>query len=214
MTVHLPIANERVTLPFASDKPPYSRDNLHRGVDMSPYPGARGEPVYAWCDGKVKATGDHPTAGRYIIFNSTLEGEVCATTLDSPQPMKLENGTVLETHYYHLQDIYVSPGTQFEAGDTVGTIGSTGKSTGPHLHFEIRLPGNIRIDPLRLFYALKARGEASEVSEDGRAKFRLEVYSAPGVLLFSTEQLGVVSINGEPVGGEGGKVQFRIGGDT
>jgi murein DD-endopeptidase MepM/ murein hydrolase activator NlpD len=204
MNIHLPISKRRVTLPFASIKSPYSPGNPHRGVDMSPYPGALGEPVYAWCGGKVKATGDHPTAGRYIIYTSALQRKVSVMALGGGQAIQLEQGALLETHYYHLQDIYVSAGTSFDAGDTVGTIGSTGTSTGPHLHWEVRLPDNVRIDPLALFDEL-----AKEPTTE-RARFILEVYGSDHALLFDTNELVYASVNGEPLEGLGGKLQVRF----
>lgn len=55
-------------------------------------------------------------------------------------------------------------------------------------------------------------GLLEKASPPERAQFRLEVYTASGVLLFATEQLGVASINNEPLTGEGGKLQIRFGG--
>lgn len=59
-----------------------------------------------------------------------------------------ENG--LETLYAHLDDSYVRPGMYVEAGQIIGAGGSTGRSTGPHLHFEVRYKG-FPIDPAELF---------------------------------------------------------------
>lgn len=60
--------------------------------------------------------------------------------------------------YGHLSDIRVNPGAKLKAGDILGRVGSTGKVTGPHLHFEWRLNGK-PIDPLKVFPALAAEAE-------------------------------------------------------
>ena len=53
----------------------------------------------------------------------------------------------MTSHYAHLDRILVLPGRCVVAGDPIGTVGSTGRSTGPHLHFELRLRGAL-VDPL------------------------------------------------------------------
>ncbi len=57
----------------------------------------------------------------------------------------------LETYFCHLSEIYVTEGSVIRQGETVGLVGSTGWSTGPHLHFEVRI-GGVRVDPERLLY--------------------------------------------------------------
>ncbi len=61
----------------------------------------------------------------------------------------LDHGDGLATYYAHLSDIYTSAGQVVERGDVIGAAGSTGWSTGPHLHFEVRQDDE-RIDPLPL----------------------------------------------------------------
>lgn len=53
----------------------------------------------------------------------------------------------METYYAHLSDIYVSQGQSINEGDIIGAVGSTGYSTGPHLHFELRV-GGTPVDPM------------------------------------------------------------------
>ncbi|MCK5379587.1 MAG: M23 family metallopeptidase, partial [Acidobacteria bacterium] len=56
-------------------------------------------------------------------------------------------GVGLETRYHHLDAIDVALGDRLSAGDTLGQVGSTGVSTGPHLHFEVRKNG-VPVDPM------------------------------------------------------------------
>ncbi|MBR3074750.1 MAG: peptidoglycan DD-metalloendopeptidase family protein [Bacteroidales bacterium] len=90
----------------------------HTGCDI-PYP--TGTPVYCAFDGRVRLAERHKGYGNLII-------------------VRHENG--LETFYGHLSRIDVSAGQWVHAGDLIGLGGSTGRSTGPHLHFETRYRGH------------------------------------------------------------------------
>ena len=59
----------------------------------------------------------------------------------------LDHGDSLATLYGHMLSMAVSPGQQVGAGEIIGYVGSTGRSTGPHLHFEVRIHG-VTVDPL------------------------------------------------------------------
>ena len=61
--------------------------------------------------------------------------------------MVLDHGGALATLYGHLSRIDVRPGDLVQRGDRIGAVGSTGASTGPHLHFEVRVSG-APVDPM------------------------------------------------------------------
>jgi murein DD-endopeptidase MepM/ murein hydrolase activator NlpD len=97
----------------------------HAGLDVA---GSWGEPILAAADGTVVDAGFHPAYGNnVIIFHA--------------------NG--LSTRYGHLARILVTAGQRVSRGQEIGALGSTGYSTGPHLHFEVRRDGVLQ-DPLTL----------------------------------------------------------------
>lgn len=95
---------------------------FHEGLD---FPAAVGTPVYAAADGIV----------------TTAEG-----THDYGNLLKIDHGAGLETRYAHNSRLLVKVGDRIQKGQKVALVGSTGRSTGPHLHYEIRLYGNA-LDP-------------------------------------------------------------------
>ena len=102
------------------------RRRNHYGVDLS-YPS--GTPVVAAFDGIVRISKSR--AGGY--------GELIV----------LRHDNNLETYYGHMSKRFVNPGQLVSAGDTIGLGGSTGRSTGPHLHFEVRYMG-VPFNPTRI----------------------------------------------------------------
>jgi murein DD-endopeptidase MepM/ murein hydrolase activator NlpD len=103
----------------------------HSGID---YSADRGTPVVASNHGRVALLGEFFFAGRFVA---------------------LDHGLGLYTLYFHLDGVAVTEGQTVERGQTVGTVGTTGRSTGPHLHFGVHL-GRARINPPDL-YALPVR---------------------------------------------------------
>lgn len=95
----------------------YRRGRRHQGVDL---PLTIGTPVKSAFDGRVRASLYVKGYGNLVI-------------------VRHENG--LETYYGHLSKRNVEPGDWVRAGDVIGLGGSTGRSTGPHLHFEVRYKG-------------------------------------------------------------------------
>lgn len=95
-----------------------NRRKLHKGVD---YRAPRGTPVFAAGPGVVKVARRKSGYGRVVM---------------------LDHGAGVETRYAHLQRIEVDAGERVSAGTRIGTVGSTGRATGPHLHFELRIDGD------------------------------------------------------------------------
>ncbi|MFM7676884.1 MAG: M23 family metallopeptidase [Synechococcus sp.] len=100
---------------------------MHSGRDLA---APEGTPVVAALAGRVVSSG---TAGGYGL----------AIEVEHERPRR-------RTLYGHLSELYVQPGDRVRQGEVIGRVGSTGLSTGPHLHFELRLPqdgGWVAVDP-------------------------------------------------------------------
>jgi murein DD-endopeptidase MepM/ murein hydrolase activator NlpD len=90
----------------------------HRGIDLA---GPIGTPIYATADGVVTAA----------AWNNGGYGNL----------VKIEHGRGIETRYGHLSAFLVQPGQRVKRGDLIARMGSTGRSTGSHLHYEVRIDG-------------------------------------------------------------------------
>ena len=118
-----------VSSPFGARLDPfYGRAAMHTGVDLLD---ARGGLVRATASGVVTSAG---SAGGY--------GEM----------VEIDHGEGLVTRYAHLSAIDVVPGQRVAAGTVVGRVGSTGRATGPHLHYETRVDGE-PVNPTRFLNA-------------------------------------------------------------
>jgi murein DD-endopeptidase MepM/ murein hydrolase activator NlpD len=111
------------------------RRAAHSGVDVK---AALGEPVRAINRGRVALVGDGFFNGLTVV---------------------LDHGEGLYSMYFHLSEQQVALGELVEQGSPVGLAGSTGRSTGPHLHWGVRL-GGARVDPLSLIAATEALSAA------------------------------------------------------
>ena len=89
----------------------------HKGVDLA---GATGTPIRAAADGVVSRADWFSSYGLYV---------------------SLEHGGSLQTRYGHMSRLNVAAGQRVHKGDVIGYIGTTGRSTGPHLHYEVRIAG-------------------------------------------------------------------------
>ena len=97
---------------------------LHAGIDIA---APRGTPVVAPSDGHVVFAGYHTAYGNLVI---------------------VDHGYGLSSKYAHLTRIHTRVGQRLSRGDLLGRVGSTGRSTGPHLHFEVHQDG-VAVNPLR-----------------------------------------------------------------
>lgn len=114
-----PVDGGRVTNSFGErTKPGGEGTVMHNGVDIGGM--AEGAPVYAAGKGTVKEAGFSAENGNYV---------------------RLDHGNGLETFYAHCQSLRVKTGGTVELGQTIAAVGSTGASTGPHLHFEVSQNG-------------------------------------------------------------------------
>jgi murein DD-endopeptidase MepM/ murein hydrolase activator NlpD len=104
------------------------RPAMHTGLDFR---AATGDPVRATANGKVAASGWAGGYGRMV---------------------EIDHGNGLSTRYGHLSEINVKVGDQIRIGQVIGAVGSTGRSTGPHLHYETRIDGDA-VDPQKFLRA-------------------------------------------------------------
>ena len=108
-------------------------------------------------------------AGNYgLEIHATGDGVV--TIADTRQKIGYGKEVVIEhdfgysSRYAHLQDIYVKEGQEVKRGQVIGTLGSTGRSTGPHLHYEVRL-NNKAINPFYFFYEELSPEEYKQITD-------------------------------------------------
>ncbi len=92
--------------------------NNHKGMDFA---ASTGTPIYAAAAGKVTIARSSATAGNWIV---------------------LDHGNGLQTYYMHASALYVSEGQSVSKGQNIAAVGSTGQSTGPHLHFQVMQNGS------------------------------------------------------------------------
>jgi murein DD-endopeptidase MepM/ murein hydrolase activator NlpD len=108
--------------------PVYKTTKFHAGLDFA---APQGSPVYATADGVVELAGNTGNGyGNHVVIN---------------------HGFSYETLYGHLVRIKARAGQKVRRGEVIGWVGSTGKSTGPHLHYEVHKNGR-EINPIYFFY--------------------------------------------------------------
>jgi murein DD-endopeptidase MepM/ murein hydrolase activator NlpD len=119
-----PTTSHVITSNFGYRTDPFKGTSaFHAGIDIA---GNTGDPVYAAKDGEVIAVDQQGARGKYIV---------------------IRHAGGLETWYMHLSRMIVSTGDKVSAGDKIGLLGNTGRSTGPHLHFQV-VKKNSPVNPL------------------------------------------------------------------
>lgn len=118
-----PTASRIVTSPYGYRKDPFTgKLSFHRGIDIG---GKLNDPVYAAARGTVHTVGSDKLHGNHVI---------------------VEHSEGLRTWYMHLNKATVKKGDAVDKGQIIGKLGTTGRSTGPHLHYEVIKSGK-SIDP-------------------------------------------------------------------
>lgn len=136
-----PLTNAALTSSYGvRNHPVLGARRMHSGLDLA---SPTGTAVYATADGYVGRAG-------YVGAYGNL--------------VELEHGTSIQTRYAHLSSLLVKPGQRVTKGQLIGRVGSTGRSTGPHLHYEVRMDG-AALNP-ELFvrtqdYVMAAKGRAN-----------------------------------------------------
>ena len=107
-----------VTSSFGYRTSPFTANReFHRGLDIA---GRLGTPVYAPADGKIRFSGNRRALGNTVTIS---------------------HGYGVETLYGHLHELSVKSGQKVVRGQEIGMLGSTGRSTGPHLHYQVQVNG-------------------------------------------------------------------------
>jgi murein DD-endopeptidase MepM/ murein hydrolase activator NlpD len=112
------VKRRAISSPYGYRKDPFSlRVRLHDGTDIT---APAGTPVVATADGKITFAGYDGDYGKIV---------------------RISHGNEMETCYGHLQSYSVAPGQAVKRGDVIGKVGTTGRTTGPHIHYEVRING-------------------------------------------------------------------------
>lgn len=120
----------------------------HRGVD---YAASVGTPVYSAGDGRVIASGYNKFNGNYVI---------------------IKHGVKYQTKYLHLHKRFVKKGQKVRQKQTIGTVGTTGMSSGPHLHYEFLVNG-VHRNPRTIYKQLP---KAKAIAKNERSAFEAQIH--------------------------------------
>ena len=128
----------RLMSPFGNRTDPFSEEGaFHKGVDIQ---AITGTPVHATADGIVIFAEMYSGYGRLVV---------------------VDHGEGMHTYYAHLSKFWVRAGQEVRRGDGVGEVGSSGKVTAPHLHYEVRM-GGTPINPIRFMRTGVAQAQPEE----------------------------------------------------
>ena len=144
----MPLEDARMTSDYGMRTHPVLKRRLgHKGVDLA---APTGTPIYATADGFVSKAERFSSYGNFV---------------------SIEHGARIQTRYAHMSRIAVEDGTWVEKGDLIGYVGSTGRSTGPHLHYEVRIDGQA-VNPVPYMVESEAqRAFALAMGEGGQGGY-------------------------------------------
>ncbi|EHJ61202.1 M23 family metallopeptidase [Novosphingobium pentaromativorans] len=138
-----PLEHETLTSSFGMrEHPILGGRRAHKGVDLA---APTGTPIHATADGVVSRAS---TFGGYGLFVS------------------IEHGGELQTRYGHMSRLNVADGQVVHKGDVIGYVGTTGNSTGPHLHYEVRVDG-VAVNPIPYMQGDRMAAAAAESDAKG-----------------------------------------------
>ncbi len=116
-----PIEKYYITSSYGYRKDPYTkRRAFHKGIDLG---AAWGSDIVSTAPGKISFVGNYGSYGKSVF---------------------IDHGNGIQTRYAHLSKIFVKKGETVDLGDSIGKIGNTGRSTGKHLHYEIKVNDKAR----------------------------------------------------------------------
>jgi len=140
-----PMKNEemtRIASGFGFRNDPFTKvRKMHNGMDFS---APTGTPIFATGDGEVTDADNTRSGYGYLII--------------------INHGFGYETYYAHLNEYKVNVGQKVKRGDIIGTCGNTGRSQGPHLHYEVRI-NDEPVNPINFFYADIKAEDYAKISE-------------------------------------------------
>ncbi|MFC3225637.1 M23 family metallopeptidase [Marinibaculum pumilum] len=177
-----PVDATRISSGFGRRKHPilgYTR--MHKGLDFA---ASTGTPIRAAGDGVVEKAGWFGGYGKYVRIR--------------------HNGTY-STAYAHMSRLRVKPGQRVKQGQVIGNVGSTGRSTGPHLHYEVMVKGK-QVNPMKvtlpLAKELKGKALAAFLEAKGRIDSQIRVQSEMQTVSLGHAHFGPSRPGDDRLGGE------------
>ncbi|HER26528.1 MAG TPA: M23 family peptidase [Rhodospirillales bacterium] len=155
-----PIDGARLSSGFGKRKHPVlGFTKMHTGVDFA---APRGTPIYAAGNGTVEYAGRNGGYGNYV---------------------RIRHNSEYSTAYAHMKRVNTAKGRRVKQGQVIGFVGSSGRSTGPHLHYEI-LRGNRQVNPLRVKMPSGRKLKGTELALFHAARIEIEAqYAEAGSIL-------------------------------
>lgn len=158
-----PLKVAKVSSSFGPRSNPFNGfTKMHKGVDFS---APHGTPVYAASDGVVKSVGWLNGYGKYV---------------------ELKHNNNLTTHYAHLSKFAkINKGSIIKQGEIIAYVGATGRATGPHLHYEVRLNGK-QVDPMKIKTTVDLVLSGTELTKFTKFKHNIAAYTDNSQLKLAT----------------------------